>query len=173
MKIRGLFVVFMILTLGLSAQTFNQKVKDDKLNKEVLVGYCDSTGLNQDIFGQYFKTQKETYKPKSSFISKINSFTKNGDYEFVVIFGDWCSDSKLQVGRFDKILDELTIPIDKKKFIAVDRSKSGRQVDVKKYRLQYVPTFIVYKGGLEIGRIVESPDRTLEKDLYNILKNNK
>jgi len=33
-----------------------------------------------------------------------------------------------------------------------------------------VPTVIVYEGGKEIGRIIESPTVTLEKDFIEIVK---
>ena len=36
--------------------------------------------------------------------------------------------------------------------------------------IQYVPTIILFKNGEELGRIVESPVETLEKDLLKIAK---
>ncbi len=171
MKIRGLLSVILVLfAAAIFAQGFNQTVHDKKLDKDVLVGYCDSTGLHRGLFGVYYKTQYETYKPKESIVRKIKAIIKGEDYELVIIFGDWCSDSKLQVGRFDKVLDEAYFPKDKRKHIAVDRDKKTRDIDITKYHVARVPTFIVFHNGLEKGRIVESPDRTLEKDLYNILR---
>jgi hypothetical protein len=171
MRIKGLIVAILVLFVSsVLAQSFNQMAHDEKLDKDVLVGYCDSIGLHQGFFGVYYKTQHETYKPKESIIRKIKGFFNGEDYELVVIFGDWCSDSKLQVGRFDKVLDEASFPKDKRKYIAVDRDRKTRDIDISKYNLSRVPTFIVFHNGLEKGRIVESPNRTLEKDLYNILK---
>lgn len=162
-------VLFLFVSTSF-AQDFNKKVHDEKLDTDVLVDYVDSTGLYDGMFGLYYKTQYEVYSPKSKFIKKSKSILEDGDYEIVTIFGDWCSDSKLQVGRFDKVLAEASFPKNKYKHIAVDRDKKARQIDITKYRISRVPTFIIYLNGIEIGRITESPDSTLEKDLYNILK---
>jgi len=162
--------VLFLFAVTLSAQNFNKKVHDEKLDTEVLVDYVDSTGLYDGMFGLYYKTQFEIYSPKSKFVKKAKSIFKNGDYEIVTIFGDWCSDSKLQVGRFDKVLSEASFPKSKYKHIAVDREKKAREVDITKYRISRVPTFIIFLNGIEIGRITESPETTLEKDLYTILK---
>ena len=35
--------------------------------------------------------------------------------------------------------------------------------------ITHVPTFIFYRDGLELGRIVEYPNRTIEKDMVEIL----
>lgn len=168
---RSLILSALILfAFGLSAQNFNQKVHDDKLDTQVLIDYVDSKGLNDGAFGVDYKAQYEIYSPKAKFVKKAKSIFKNGDYEIVTVFGDWCSDSKLQVGRFDKVLSEASFPKNKYKHIAVDREKKAREVDITTYHISRVPTFIIFLSGVEIGRIIESPDTTLEKDLYNILK---
>jgi len=162
-------VLFLFVSSSI-AQDINNKIHDEKLDKDVLVGYVDSTGLYDGVFGLYYKTQYEIYSPKSKFVKKAKAIFKDGDYEIVTIFGDWCSDSKLQVGRFDKVLAEASFPNNKYKHIAVDRDKKARGVDITKYRILRVPSFIIFLNGIEIGRITESPDTTLEKDLYNILR---
>lgn len=164
----------LFLFVGYSfGQDFNKRVHDEKMDSDVLVGYVDSTGLYDGMFGLYYKTQYEIYSPKAKYVKKAKSIFEKGDYEIVTVFGDWCSDSKLQVGRFDKVLSEMSFPKNKYIHIGVNRDKKGGEVDVSKYRILRVPTFIIFLNGIEIGRITESPDTTLEKDLYNILKQNK
>ena len=171
MNFRILLIVgLFILTSNSFAQEVNKKYKDPKLEKQVLVGYCDTTGLKQDVFGVYYNTQFEVYKPKLKVAKSIAAITEKGGYEFVTLFGDWCSDSKLQVGRFDKVLSEARVDFSKRTYIAVDRSKKVPNMDISKYKLLRVPTFIVLYHGEEVGRIVESADNTLEKDLLKILK---
>ncbi|PLX02950.1 MAG: hypothetical protein C0595_08625 [Marinilabiliales bacterium] len=160
-----ILAVLILFAVTLSAQNFNKKVQDDKLDTEVLVDYVDSTALYDGMFGLYYKTQYETYSPKTKFVKKAKTIFNGGDYEIVTVLGDWCSDSKLQVGRFDKVLAESSFPKSKYKHIAVDREKKAREVDITKYRISRVPTFIIFLNGIEIGRITESPDTTLEKDL--------
>jgi len=83
--------------------------------------------------------------------------------------GTWCSDSRREVPRFYKILDSLNFPSAKVKLIMVDRKKEAAEVNIASLNIELVPTMIIYNDGLEIGRIVETPKETLEKDLAAIL----
>ncbi len=48
----------------------------------------------------------------------------------------------------------------------VDWSKNVRDY----YQIKAVESIIVYRGGAEIGRIVEAPSKSIEADLLDILK---
>ncbi len=165
-----LFVGFLSFIASTYAQDMNKKYLDPKIEKQVLIGYCDTIGLQEGVFGVYYKTQFEIYQPKLSIVKKIDAIIVKGGFEVVTIFGDWCSDSKLQVPRFYKLLSEMNFSLSNSKLIAVNRSKKAQSLNVSEYKILRVPTFIIYFNGEEIGRIVESPDSTLEKDLLKILK---
>jgi thiol-disulfide isomerase/thioredoxin len=151
----------------LTAQNKNKIIVDDQLNKEILFGMCDRKGLTSDVFAEhYFKYQKD-YTIDTATILKIKELKKG--VEIVTVMGSWCYDSKMQVPRFYKIIDEAGFRDSKLKLIAVDRDKTAGDVDISGMDIQRVPTFIFYKKGREIGRIVESPTSTLEKDILLIL----
>lgn len=152
---------------ALFAQTKNTEIRDPKLNRNVLVGFCDEKGLKQGEFGVYFNSQYETYTPKAKTVEKLKA--KINDYELKVVFATWCSDSKIQVPRFYKILDLLDFNKSQLETIGVDRSKNALVVNIASLNIELVPTFIVYKHGEEIGRIVESPIKSLEDDLLKII----
>jgi hypothetical protein len=40
--------------------------------------------------------------------------------------------------------------------------------DCKTWDIAYVPTFVVYRNDIEIGRIVENPQRSLAEDFDEI-----
>jgi len=42
-------------------------------------------------------------------------------------------------------------------------------MDISALKIERVPTFIVYDGIKELGRIIETPAETLEEDLLMIL----
>jgi len=42
--------------------------------------------------------------------------------------------------------------------------------DIDNLDIKRVPTFIIYENGEEIGRIIETPKKSLEKDLEKIVK---
>ena len=56
----------------------------------------------------------------------------------------------------------------------VNRDKKNPESDIEYLNIERVPTFIFYKTGgdgskKEIGRIIETPVRSLEEDLLDIL----
>lgn len=157
----------------LSTTTFSQvknvKIKDPKLNdQEVMIGYCDKEGLSEGMFGVYFQSQYEMYKPSEKYTEQMKETINN--FDIMVVFGTWCSDSKIQVGRFYKVLDKAGYNEMHLKLIGVNRDKNALSVNVSKFDIKLVPTFIVFQNGVEIGRIIETPKKSLEKDLAKILK---
>jgi hypothetical protein len=41
--------------------------------------------------------------------------------------------------------------------------------ECKNWDIKFVPTFIVFKENLEVGRIIESPQKSIEEDLLKIM----
>ncbi len=164
-------ITLLLLTCIISGLVYSQEknkiIFDTICNKDILIGSCDRTGLKSEVFGEYFSEEYSNYKPKSSVIKKIKPKLKN--VEIITVLGTWCGDSKEQVGRFYKILDKINFNENNLKLICVDRSKSARQVDISEFEIERVPTFIFLKNGKEIGRIIETPKTTLEKDMLRIL----
>ncbi|HEX5718360.1 MAG TPA: thioredoxin family protein, partial [Thermoanaerobaculia bacterium] len=54
-------------------------------------------------------------------------------------------------------------------YIGVDRQKKEPSAPVTNNDIRYVPTFIVYREGREVGRIVEESPHGIEKDLLALL----
>ena len=164
--------LFLILTCFIFGLTYSQEknkiIFDTICEKDVLIGNCDRTGLRSEIFEEYFQEEYSNYKPKSSVIRKIKAKLK--DIEIVIVLGTWCGDSKEQLGRFYKILDQLNFNENNLSLICVDRSKSARKVDINEFEIERVPTFIFFENGKEIGRIIETPQASLEKDMLMILE---
>ena len=161
MLFRSLFSV-----VGFSQQN-NQIVKDAQSGKDILIGQCDRQALTNPTFADAYNKGYNSYAPDQEVVKKLKKEKKN--VQVVVVMGSWCSDSKTQVPHLYKIMDEAGIKDSDVRLISVDREKTGGDVDVSAYDIQRVPTFIFYKDGREIGRIVESPSTSaLEKDLLLI-----
>ena len=86
----------------------------------------------------------------------------------IVFLGTWCPDSRRNVPHFLKVADEAGVSPDSIRLYCVDRSKKSDDGLTATYNIQRVPTFIFFKGGKEIGRIVESPELTIEQDMVRI-----
>jgi len=44
--------------------------------------------------------------------------------------------------------------------------------DIDVYGVENVPTFIFFRNGEELGRIIEAPDKSLEEDMAGIILTN-
>lgn len=90
--------------------------------------------------------------------------------EIVLVCGAWCPDSQREVPRFMRILklaDNTGITLTE---CEVNRKKQDAAGKAEEYSIRFVPTFIVIRGGTELGRIVETPEKSLEEDLVAILE---
>lgn len=151
-----------------SQQKENCVIKDPMMGMNVMAGPCNFNGLKTGIFAPWFNYQYKHYKPDAKVVDAIRK--KLDKTHITVVFGSWCGDSKMQVGRFYKILSDAGYDLSSVKAIAVDRAKKVPGMNIKNLDIKRVPTFIVYSHGKELGRIIESPKTTLERDLQNILQ---
>ena len=88
----------------------------------------------------------------------------------VVYFGTWCSDSRRELGRLWRALDEIA---DAKGFsveyVGVDRAKVEPASLLAGVDLHHVPTFVVRRDAAEVGRVVEKAPHGIERDLADLL----
>jgi hypothetical protein len=94
--------------------------------------------------------------------------------EVTVLLGTWCSDSRREISRLWRALDEIGatsgsgLPFTLS-YIGVDEAKREPAAAVAAAGLKYVPTLIVRRDGREVGRIVESAPHGVELDLLALL----
>jgi thiol-disulfide isomerase/thioredoxin len=157
-----LLVLLFASFASLFAQDINKVIVDEAKNQELLIGQCNRDGLHAKVFADYFDEGYNSYVPDAEIVKKLKKLKKN--VEVVIVMASWCHDSKVQVPHFYKLMDQVGVKDSNISLIAVDRSKTAGDVDVSGLDVVRVPTFIFYKDGREIGRIVESPTSTLDKD---------
>lgn len=90
-------------------------------------------------------------------------------YSFVVLGGTWCGDSKRGMPHIFSLFERLGIAEDKILLIGVNEAKQEPKELCTKYAVAFVPTVIVYRDGVEIGRIVEHPQQSWHDDLAAIV----
>jgi len=117
-----------------------------------------------------YPERRAEYEPNADVVSYMASVVQPSD-AVVVVLGTWCHDSQREVPRFLKIRDELerfgvSLPV---RFIAVDREKKEPADLLAGLDVEMVATFIYYRDGQEIGRIVETPDGPLEDHLLRVI----
>lgn len=147
-----------VLLLVAFGQNENQNDIVKVFNEELLQDAPYSTWYNAEY----------AYTPNTEVITQLS--TLNLNYDIVIVLGTWCSDTQKQVPRFLKILDLIDYDKNKMTLIGVDQNKSLPNYPISNFNIEKVPTFIIYKNKVEVGRITESPSATLEQDLLNILQ---
>ena len=162
---------FVAITFLISCSSLNHQAVSHE-GEPILLGDVDRRGLEKGPFAEWFNSGYQTYSVDHAALENTNF----EDVEILTFMGTWCSDSQREVPHFYKILDHLKISKNKHNVFALDnhpdRRKTSPKGEEKGWNIEYVPTFIFLKDGQEIGRIIESPMETLEKDMANILANN-
>jgi hypothetical protein len=162
--------IMAFLPLIIFSQEMNNKVTDPKSGKEILIGNCDRSELEKGEFGRLFDEYYKIYEPDIAVLTQLKQ--KQEGVEILIVMGTWCSDSQEQVPKFFKILDKIKFSKKDVQIICVDRDKLAGDTDIINYNIQKVPTFVIYRKGREIGRIIETPYATLEKDLLMFFNDN-
>ncbi len=162
--------ILIILTAFWSCIIYSQEdssTEKEKAQPEIQAGKCERKALQQGDFGKHFLEQYQNYEPDIDILNKLKNRIYN--YSITIVLGTWCRDSKEQVPRFFKILDNINYNTNDVKIICIDRSKKAGDTDISDLNIERVPTFIFYENNLEKGRIIETPQETLEKDIQKII----
>lgn len=87
-----------------------------------------------------------------------------------VFLGTWCDDSKSHVSEFLKVLEVVDNPLIRTEYIGIPEDKTKRAPYLQGKDIVKIPTFIVSVDGVEKGRIVENPAKSIEQDLTDIIE---
>jgi len=167
-----LLLILCLFSISLSAQKINQEVKVEN-NQSFLVGPINLSGLNSDSYESWYRSNHSAYTVNTEIMTSIED--ELAQHKILVFMGTWCDDSKREVPRFIKTLENANFPMENLKIVAVDRRKgmykkspTGEEWGLS---IKRVPTFIFYKDGKEANRIIESPITSLEADMKAIVTN--
>jgi thiol-disulfide isomerase/thioredoxin len=137
----------------------------------MLLGKVSMSQLDEAPFKEWYQREYTAYVPNATI--KDSLAPKMKGYSFELFFGTWCGDSRREVPRIMKLMDQLRVKPSAIALIGVGNrdtlykqspahEESGKHI----YR---VPTLAIYKNGKEVGRITETPVNTWEKDMLDIL----
>jgi len=161
-------ILAFIFSLISFAQDYNAIITDDESEKPMLIGYCTREAFDDSSFSEWWGSEYNLYEVDIESTEELKTHFE--DVAIKLVMGTWCSDSRREVPRFYKILDKIEYPSENVNLISVDREKVGLADEVDGMEIHFVPTFIFYKNDEEIGRIVEMPYESLEKDVLDIVK---
>ena len=156
-------------TVSSTAQALNQRYTDHK-EKVHLIGKCDRSSLTEAPFQEWYNKYYDAYELDKPLLAKSEGKLEGVTVE--IFMATWCGDSKRGVPQFYKVMDHLKVGKEQISLINLYDSKKGYKQgpnhEEKGKLIHRVPTFIFYKAGKEIGRIVETPATSFEMDIAQI-----
>lgn len=157
-----------LLLIAITITSCSPKAKFAMYNdQKILIGKGSIKDLQQEPFNEWFAQSYNNYSLTEEMKSEIQKNLK--DYTITIFMGTWCEDSQNQVPKFYKILEDVDFPSKKITLITMARDKTTPEQFEKGLNITNVPTFIFYKNGKEVNRIVESPVVSLEQDMLDII----
>ena len=127
-------VIFSSIVL---AQDYNTIVIDDKTEKPILIGYCTREAFDDTTFSEWWNEEYDLYEVDVT----TSELVKPGfnDVEIILVMGTWCSDSRREVPRFYKVLDEIEYPSEDVSLINVNRDMEGWRMKLMDWKYILCP----------------------------------
>jgi hypothetical protein len=164
--------LFLALTLLIACTAQAQKPyaisKDEETGGLVFKGPIALADLNGEPTFKWMKKGMDSYEPDANAITYLTKALQ--PYTLIVLMGTWCDDSQNLIPKLAKVLQASKFPAGHMAMWGVDRAKQTGGIEHRTFELKKVPTIIVFKGNKEIGRIVESVNRSIEIDLAQIIQ---
>ena len=163
LKIITIFCVCLLGCAGIFPKNNPTVIFDDGnhfglLSKSLIIDHDSYT---------WFPKQYDAYHPD------LNGFNSANlkQISIKIFMGTWCHDSKREVPRLYKILDELYYDYENFEIIGLTKDKKGYFQDYATFGITNTPTIIFYRNDVEIGRIIEEPKGSLEDQMARIIAN--
>lgn len=153
---------FLWITILFTSFTYNTQAQVS--DTSLLIGTIEYKNLTAY---SWFDSTYRAYTPEQSVIDSIRPFAK--DIRLMVVLGTWCSDSKEHVPALCKIAVQSGMGFKQLELIGVDRKKHCPLPDISSLNIEYVPTIFVFVKGTLKGKIVETPEKTIEQDILKLI----
>jgi hypothetical protein len=145
-----------------------------QLDETLQSHFSNSTGVAKEDAGVFLgslQSDYSSYKPNNLVMDSIREILSAGNVLKVDVYGgNWCSDTRYGLGGLTHVLDDLGI--NKKDFSYIRVDKDKKMIDFKSEGIEIsrVPLVIFLRNNKEIGRIIENPVESWEKNLLQLLQ---
>jgi thiol-disulfide isomerase/thioredoxin len=143
-------------------------INKNKKSRMILNGTTTQAILTGNKNFSWFDEEYKNYVPNQEIINSLKPL-KN-EIKVLVIAGSWCGDTQRELPRFFKMINSIGVPNNQIEMIMVDENKKTAAFNISVIQVSNIPTFIFFKDGKELGRIIEKPVVTLEDDLAKLLQ---
>ena len=134
--------------------------------ENIFVGVISEAILEKEY--PWYTEEYNSYSVDSVLLTELKDHIS--EVSISIYMATWCPDCHTQIPRFYKILKEAAIDESRIVNAAMDLDKKTPENYEEGMNVTEVPTFIFFKHGEELGRIIEKPKVSLEHDMLEILK---
>jgi hypothetical protein len=160
-------LVLLLFVMGTSISAQGWYIDED--NELQLWGTITVDDMKKAPYKDWYDFSQKSYAP----IVNMDVAADLKGVSVLVYMGTWCSDSQDWVPKFMKLWEAMELPSSHVKIVAVhngaDKYKQAPDRSEEFYNIEKVPTFIFMKGEMELGRIIEYPEISLEMDIARIV----
>ena len=132
----------------------------------IFVGIISEAILEKEY--PWYNAEYNSYEVDSVLLNQIRDHIP--EVSISIYMATWCQDCHTQIPRFYKIINQANIDESRIENASMDINKQTPDNYEEGMNIEKIPTFIFFKHGKELGRIVEKPKVTLEHDILEILK---
>lgn len=154
------------------APAYSNSVVVNDIQQTVLLGYCAPQMLEIDPFKSWYIPNYNNYQVDSSELAAISKAFKKKRIE--IFAGTWCGGSKSDLPKMLKILKAANVDSSQIQLIFLNNTaaqyKQSPGHEEAGKNIVRTPTYIIYQGSKEMGRVIDSPIESFEKDLLKILR---
>lgn len=138
--------------------------------QHILNGIITRYAIENDSTYTWYNSSRQNYKPQEAVLASMKS-AEEKKVKFVVFGGTWCEDTHFVLPKFFKLQELSGYPDAGVSFFAVDRNKKTVGGITDAFKIINVPTIIVMKDGVEVGRVVEyGKTGQWDKELADLIK---
>jgi len=163
-----LMVIFPLATKG-QEKTYNIETESiSEYVDKILNGPITKEGLRKMPYKVWFNSNYKTYIVDTETLKNIKNKSLK-DLKILAFMGTWCHDSNREIPRLLRVVEEMGIA-EQLELYGLDVNKKSQFEREKAFNIKKTPTIIFMRDGEEIGRILERPKVSFEKEFEKILK---
>ena len=168
---RQILLISLLVSYGVGkAQSETTSYETCTEDKNMIIGKTNLEQLTQNVeFWSEYLAHYASYSLDEKKLDEISNILVDRNIRIFSVIGTWCGDTKEQFPVFQKILDHLQLKNITIEYIGVNRDKLAGETDISALNILFVPTFIFYENFQEFGRIIETPEETMEEDILRII----
>lgn len=140
-------------------------MENDSHKENIFVGVISEAILEKEY--TWYTEEYTSYNVDTVLLNQLKAHIP--EVSISIYMATWCPDCHREIPRFYKILNEANIDESRIVNAAMDLNKQTPENYEEGMNVTAVPTFIFFKHGEELGRIVEQPKVSLEHDMLEIL----